>query len=47
LFENERIKKVFSRIYHPQSNGVVEAVHKALRKDLINDYNKKKNLTLK
>ena len=48
FFENKEIKQVFSRVYHPQSNGAVEAVHKTVRKYLINDYNKKKkNLTLK
>ena len=45
---NEGIKQVFSRVYHPQSNGAIEAVHKDVRKYLITEYNKKKkNLTLK
>ena len=41
-FENEGINHVFSRVYHPQSNWVVEIVHKDVRKYLINYYNKKK-----
>ena len=44
FLENEGIKQVFSRIYHPQSNGTVEAIHKAIRKYLINEYNKKKKI---
>jgi hypothetical protein len=39
---NEGIKQIFSRVYHPQSNGAVEAVHKDVRKYLITEYNKKK-----
>ena len=42
FLEKEGIKQVFSRVYHPQSNGAVEAVHKAVRKYLITEYNKKK-----
>ena len=41
---NEGIKQVFSRVYHPQSNGAVEAVHKDVRKYLITEYNKKKKI---
>ena len=46
FLKNEGIKQVFSRVYHPLLKGTVEAVHKAVRKYLINEYNKK-NLTLK
>ena len=42
FLENEDIKQVFSRVYHPQSNGVVEAIHKTVRKFLLNEYKIKK-----
>ena len=40
--EKEDIKQVFSRPYHPQSNGAVEALHKSVRKFLMNELKIKK-----
>ena len=42
FLENEGIKQVFSRPYHPKSNGAVEAVHKTVKKYLTNEYKNKK-----
>ena len=42
FFENEGIKHIFSRAYHPQSQGTVEAVHKKVKKYLIDQYNNDK-----
>ena len=47
FLENEGIKHVFSRPYHPQSNGAVEAVHKSVKKYLSNEYKvQKKNFNI-
>ena len=42
FLDNEGIKLIFSRPYHPQSNGAVEAVHKSVKKYLTNEYKKHK-----
>ena len=47
FLENEDIKQVFSRVYHPQSNGAVQAIHKTVRKFLLNEYKiKNKNFNI-
>ena len=38
FLEKEGIKHIFSRPYHPQSNGAVEAVHKSIKKYLANEF---------
>ena len=38
FLENEGIKQIFSRLFHPQSNGAIEAVHKSVKKYLANEY---------
>ena len=35
--ENKNIKQIFSRVYHSQSNGAVEALHQSARKYLLNE----------
>ena len=42
--ENENIKQIFSRFYHPQLNGSVEALHKSVKKYLLNELKIKKKL---
>ena len=42
--EKEDIKQVFSRPYHPQSNGAVEALHKSVRKFLMKELIIKKKI---
>ena len=39
IFQTE----VISRVYHPQTNRGVKAIHKSVRKYLINEFKKKKN----
>ena len=39
--ENEKIKYIRSAPYHPQTNGCVEALHKQIKKYLLDEYEKK------
>lgn len=43
FLENEGIDLIFSRVRHPQTKGCVEATHKIVRKNLLRDYNIKKD----
>ena len=40
--ENLNIKYVRGSLYHPQSNGGVEAFHKSIKNFLLNEYNSNK-----
>ena len=42
------IKHIFSSLYHPQTNGVIETTHKEIRKNIIIFYSvNNENLNLK
>ena len=41
--ENENIKQIFSRVYHPQSNRAVEAFHQSVRNYLLKELMIKKD----
>lgn len=49
FLDNKNIIYITSSSYHPQSNGYWEAIHKEIKKFLLDDLNKKKKkiLTLK
>ena len=46
FLENNNITYITSAPYHPQSNGCCEAIHKEIKKFLLDDLAKKKKLLI-